>query len=156
MSSNVRIERLALHPGLLPLLKVWFESEWPAYYGPRGPGDAETDLRAYSNGPALPVGLVAFRDHKVRGVAALKAQSIASHPDLGPWAGAGLVPPKYRRQGIGTKLLHAVETVARDLGFPRVYCATSTSVSLLERSAWQLLERITHNGELVAIYAKTL
>jgi GNAT superfamily N-acetyltransferase len=156
MSSNVRIERLALHPGLLPLFKVWFQSEWPAYYGPSGPGDAEADLRAYANGHALPVGLVAFRDNEVCGVAALKAQSIASRSDFSPWAGAGLVSPKYRRQGVGTRLLHGVETVAKELGFPRVYCATSTSVSLLERNGWQLVERITHDGELVAIYQKAL
>jgi GNAT superfamily N-acetyltransferase len=156
MSSNVRIERLALHLRLLPLFKVWFQSEWPAHYGPRGPGDAEADLRAYSNGHALPVGLVAFRDNEVCGVAALKAQSIASRPDLGPCAGAGLVPPKYRRQGIGATLLHGVKTAAKELGFRRVYCATNTSVSLLERNGWQLLERVTHDGELVATYEKAL
>ncbi len=155
MSSSVRIECLAHHPELLPLLTVWFQSEWPAYYGPSGPGDAEADLRAFSTG-SVPVGLVAFRDGELCGVAALKAQSIASHPDIGPWAGAGFVPKEHRRQGIGARLLDGVETVAKELGFVRIYCATSTAASLLERNAWRLSEHITHDGELIAIYEKTL
>lgn len=156
ISRRTSIERLAHHPDLLPLLAVWFQSEWPAYYGPSGPADAETDLRAYSNGSAVPIGLVAFRDNEVCGVAALKAQSIASRPNLGPWAGAGFVPPQHRRQGIGGELLRGVESVAKELGFLRVYCATNTSASLLERNKWHLLERTTHEGELVAIYEKAL
>ncbi len=156
MSSNIRIERLAHCPDLVPLLAVWFQSEWPAYYGASGPGDAETDLRAYLNASGLPVGLVAFRGNEVCGVAALKAQSIASRPDIGPWAGAGFVAPARRRQGIGGELLRGVESVAKELGFPRVYCATSTSASLLERNEWRLLEHIAHEGELVAIYEKAL
>ena len=156
MSSNVRIERLAHHPDLLPLLAAWFKSEWPAYYGPGGPADAATDLRAYSSDSTVPIGLVAFRDNEVCGVAALKAQSITGRPNLGPWAGAGFVPPQHRRQGIGGALLRGVESVAKELGFPRVYCATSTSASLLERNKWHLLERTIHEGELVAIYEKAL
>ena len=84
MSSTICVERLAHHPDLLPLLAVWFQSEWPAYYGPSGRADAETDLRAYSNVSAVPIGLVAFRDNEVCGVAAPKAHSIASRPNLGP------------------------------------------------------------------------
>ena len=154
--DSVRIERLTNHPQLLPILKRWFKAEWPAYYGASGAGDAESDLRAYSNGAALPVGLVAFRGNEICGAAALKAHSIARRPDIGPWAGAGFVLPAYRRQGIGGELLRGVEGVAKELGFPRVYCATSTSASLLERNEWRLLERIAHEGELVAIYEKAL
>lgn len=153
---TIRIERLADHQSLLPLLKVWLESAWPAHYGRDGPGNADADLRAYAAGRGLPVGLVAFRGDELCGIAALKAQSIASRPDIGPWAGAGLVPAEYRRQGIGTRLLSGVEAVAREHGFRRVYCATSTSASLLERNAWRLLERISHDGALVAIYEKPL
>jgi GNAT superfamily N-acetyltransferase len=156
MINSIRIERMADHVGLLPLLKVWFQSEWPAYYGQEGSGDVESDLRAYSNGHGLPVGLVAFRDNEVCGVAALKLESIATRSDLGPWAGAGFVPPQHRRQGIGARLLGSVETAAREHGFPRIYCATSTSASLLERNAWLLLERVSHDGALISIYEKAL
>ncbi len=154
MSSNIRIECLADHRDLVRVLAVWFQSEWPAYYG--AGALAEADLRAYSNGSALPVGLVAFRGNEVCGVAALKAQSIASRRNLGPWAGAGFVLPAHRHQGIGGNLLRGLERVAKELGFPRVYCATRTSASLLERNEWHLLERVAHEGELLAVYEKAL
>ena len=73
--------------------------EWAAYYGPGGPGDAKQDLLAYSSRETLPVGLIAFYDDQLCGVAALKAHSISAHPHLAPWAAAGLVLPQFRGPG---------------------------------------------------------
>jgi GNAT superfamily N-acetyltransferase len=154
--NEIHIEHLAKHPECVALLRVWFEREWPSYYGAGGVGNAAADLRAYANTDALPVGVVAFCDQQLCGVAALKADSIASRSDLGPWVGAGFVHPPYRRRGIGARLLAGVEDVARGLGYERIYCATSTAVSLLERNAWHLMEHVTHDGERVAIYEKAL
>jgi GNAT superfamily N-acetyltransferase len=154
--NEIHIEPLAKHPEYLPLLRSWFEQEWPAHYGAKGLGDAAADLRAYANGDALPIGIVAFCDKAVCGVAALKVNSIASRPNLGPWAGAGFVHPEYRRRGIGARLLIGIEAIARELGYERIYCATSTSASLLERSAWCLTERLMQDGEDIAIYEKAL
>ena len=123
------------------MLQLWFETEWPSYYGTRGPGDARLDLQAFANRGSLPVGVVAFRGGEVCGVAALKAESISSHRHLSPWAAAGLVPPSERGQGIGAQLLAALEREARNLGFQHIYCGTSTAESLLQRSGWQLIEQ---------------
>ena len=89
-------------------------------------------------------------------MAALKAESIASHRHLSPWAAAGLVRPSDRGQGIGTHLLAALEQEARNLGFRHIYCGTSTAESLLQRCAWQLIERIIHEGQGLALYRKAL
>ena len=154
--DDIRIERLAAHRHFLPLLRTWLELEWPSYYGAGGAGNAEADLRAYAGTTSLPIGVVALSGREIRGLAALKANAMAIRPDLGPWAGAGVVPPPYRRRGIGAKLLAGVEDAARALSFTRVYCATGTSSTLLERNAWRLLERIDLEGERLAIYVKTL
>jgi GNAT superfamily N-acetyltransferase len=156
MLSAFRIEPLALHPEVLPELEAWFVAEWPSYYGAAGPGDARKDLQAYSNAVGLPFGVVAFVDGAVCGVAALKADSIASHSHLSPWAAAGLVRRDLRARGIGQRLLFALEEQAKTMGFARIYCATSTAGSLLERSGWRLTERIVHEGEALAIFAKAL
>ena len=74
------IARLAAHPEALPLLATWFKAEWPAWYGPGGPGNAEHDLREFASGAGLPLGIVAFCAGAVCGVAALKAHSIESYP----------------------------------------------------------------------------
>lgn len=156
MTLDIRIEPLALHPDQLPLLREWFEAEWPSYYGAGGPGDARRDLKAFSNQGRLPVGVIAFLGDKVCGVAALKAESIASHRHLSPWAAAGLVPSALRGQGIGGQLLSALEQQARMLGFGRIYCGTSTADALLQRCDWQLMESIVHEGKDLGIYSKAL
>jgi N-acetylglutamate synthase-like GNAT family acetyltransferase len=156
MENTIRIECLADHLEVLPTLKGWFEAEWESYYGPGGPGDAQTDLLAYTNRSQLPVGVVAFLDNELCGVAALKAESIATHSHLAPWASAGLVSPVYRRRGIGAELVRALEAVARSLGYARIYCGTSTATQLLESRGWEFIERVEHGGEDLSIYRKAL
>jgi len=156
MKSIVKIGLLAMHPEALPQLRHWFEAEWPEYYGQTGPGDAQQDLRSFANGEGLPIGVVAFKDGELCGIAALKADSIASHSHLSPWAAAGLVKPSERGKGIGAQLIEALETEARGLGFPSIYCGTSTANTLLERCGWELMENIIHQGHGLAIYRKAL
>jgi N-acetylglutamate synthase-like GNAT family acetyltransferase len=64
-----------------------------------------------------------------------------------------LVVPGWRRRGIGAALLAGLLAEAQRLGFPRVFCATATAASLLERQGWRLLERTEHDGKPIAIYA---
>jgi len=156
MVTKLRIEQLADHPEVLPLLQEWFETEWESYYGPAGPGDAHRDLVAYTNRDRLPVGVVAFYENELCGVAALKAESISTHVHLSPWVAAGLVSPMYRRRGIGAALVRALEDIARSLGCSRIYCGTSTANRILERQNWQFMEQVTYNGEDVSLYEKLL
>jgi GNAT superfamily N-acetyltransferase len=156
MGSNLRISHLADHPEVVPFLKEWFETAWADYYGPTGPGDAEQDLIAYSSREKLPVGLVAFCEGRLCGIAALKPDSISTHTHLHPWAAAGLVAPSFRRRGIGASLLSSLEDVARGLGYSTIYCGTSTAIALLTRNGWAFMERVRYAGEDVSIYQKPL
>ena len=156
MATSVSLRHLAEHPELLPRLQVWFESEWPSWYGLAGRGDAEQDLQAYSNRGSVPVGLVALRGSELCGIAALKREAFSSHPQLLPWVGAALVEPSLRGQGIGRQLIEGLEAEARVLGYRKVYCATGTATSLLERCHWQLIERVAHEGQQVSVYERAL
>jgi GNAT superfamily N-acetyltransferase len=152
----IRIEPLSAHPEAIPALRAWFEAEWPAWYGPEGPGSAEDDLRAFAAGEGLPSGVVALRGDGILGVGALKEDSIPSHRHLSPWAAAGLVRPELRGQGIGGMLLEALVERARELGFARIHCGTSTSAGLLGRGGWVLDETIEHDGKPLGIYTREL
>ena len=156
MSTRLRIAKLADHPEAIPVIRRWFEMEWAAYYGPGGPGDAEQDLLAYSSREKLPVGLIAFDDDQLCGIAALKAHSMSTHTHLGPWAAAGLVRPPFRGRGIGSSLVRALEEVARGFGYSTIYCGTATAMGLLERNGWQFMDRGRYDGEEVSIYQKAL
>ncbi len=152
----MRIAYLADHPELLPRLQRWIEAEWPAWYGPGGPGDAAEDLRAYCGREGLPVGLVAFVREELVGMMALKPKSIASRPELGPWAVAGFVRADVRRRGVGAELLRAIEGIARGQGFGRIYAATATAATLLERGGWRYLEHADAYDTRVALFDKVL
>lgn len=153
---TITIEPLAHHKDLLPLLEQWFITAWPNWYGPAGPGDARHDLNNFARRGTLPTGLLAFMDGNVCGVAALKADSIESHAHLTPWAAAGLVAPHLRGQGIGARLLGALEDKARRLGHTHIHCATATAESLLLRCGGEVLERIHHDGQRLGVFRKAL
>jgi GNAT superfamily N-acetyltransferase len=155
-SPSLRIAYLADHEDVLPRLVEWFEAEWPAYYGAAGPGDAWRDLQEYAGRGELPVGFIATCGETACGFAALKADSVASHRHLTPWAAAGLVRPEYRGRGIGTALLQALESEARRRGYPRIYCATNTADRLLQRRGWEVLEEIRVGAEDLRVYQKVL
>ncbi len=154
--ENLRIAPLADHPEMIPTLTEWFEIEWPSYYGPDRPGDAQQDLRSYANRDRLPVALLAFIGDELCGIAALKAESLTTHRHLCPWAAAGLVSRPHRRKGIGAHLLSALEQVARAFGYAHIYCGTSTALSLLDRAGWQFMGRVSDHGDEVSIYQKEL
>jgi GNAT superfamily N-acetyltransferase len=156
MLPDVRIGYLADHPEALPSLERLFQSEWAAYYGAAGPGNAHQDLAACSNRGRLPVAVVAFLGTEPCGVAALKADSISTHKHLTPWIGGGMVAPQFRRLGIGARLVSVLEDVARDLGFTTIYSGTSTANSLLIREGWQFMEVVRCDGEAISIYEKAL
>ena len=138
---------------LMPAMSHWLLSEWPDWYGEGGPGNLNADVKAFASSElTLPIGFVALDDGVTVGFGALKAESIPSHRHLGPWAAAGFVLPARRGQGIGAFLLQALVDHAGKLGYEHVYCGTSTSVSLLRRAGWEVIEEIVHAGESMVIF----
>jgi GNAT superfamily N-acetyltransferase len=155
-TRSIVIAPLARHREHVARLASWFRQEWPAWYGPGGPGNAEADMRAFASSDSkLPVGLLALRDGEPVGVGALKPESLPTHRHLTPWAAAGFVLPAYRGQGVGAMLLAALVRHASDLGYATVYCGTASAINLLRRSGWCELERIEYEGEQLAIFRKT-
>ena len=160
MAGNVRIELLADHREALPILRQWFEQDWAPYYGPDGPGNAEADLSGCCNRTELPIALVAFHDDEVCGTAALKKESVTTHPHFTPWLAAMLVGAGFRRRGIGGQLIAAVEDMARELGFTCLYVGTGegsgTPETTLRKRGWALVDKGPYFVSEASIFKKAL
>lgn len=153
LNHMLNAQPLLRRTDLVPIVSHWLLTEWPDWYGADGPGDLRADMAAFAaSETSLPIGVVALKDGLPIGFCALKAHSIESHKHLSPWVGAGFVLPEHRRHGAGAFLLQAIADHARKLGHGHVYCATSTSSSLMLRAGWTLVERIVHAGEPMDIF----
>lgn len=156
MSPPLSTVSFARRRDCLVTVKSWFISEWPAWYGPSGPGNIDHDLQAFAASEnVLPVGVLVLEGSEVVGAGALKADSIPSHSHLGPWAAAGYVIPSHRGRGVGAFLLQGLVARARELGFQYIYCGTSTANALLARSGWSLIETTELQGKPLGVYRST-
>lgn len=154
----MRVVPLIEAPSARPVLARWFVAEWPSWYGPGGPGDAQTDLAAAARcRDSLPFGLVALDPGGgVLGTATLKADGAGSENGAGPWLGALLVGEAHRRKGVATALVAAAEQEARRLGFADLYAAVIPARTLLRRLGWEFVGSAGSFGRPLAIYCRRL
>ena len=135
--EDFRIERLSEHLDAIPTLVQWFDREWEPWYGENGMGDAEQDLHESARPDRLPLALVALNSRNdVLGTAALKEKSAGDDTAPGPWLAAMVVGSPFRRQGIGSALVEAVEREAARLGYDQLFTSTDTLVRLLSARGW--------------------
>lgn len=153
-----RIAALETVPEAIDRLRHWYIAEWPAWYGPTGPGDALSDLRScLLSDPVLPRCLVALnRSSEPVGTISLRSNSPGSERYSGVWLTALLVPDLLRRSGIGTELVAAAEAEARRLGYAEIFASTASAQSLFVRRHWAFQDKLkTDNGGL-DIFRKAL
>ena len=150
----MEIELLADHSESIPMLVNWYVSEWELYYGPDGPGDARADLESRCNRDEIPMGFVATVDGEVHGVAALDHDAATG---LTPSVVGLLVESSQRGHGIATALLQSAESLAKRLGFGRLYISTAVLDDLLVRMGWNSLGEVEFvNATRGSIYARDL
>ena len=148
------IELLADHSESIPMLAEWYESEWEPYYGVTGPGDARSDLESRLNRDEIPIGFVAMLNGEVYGVAALDRDTATG---LTPSIVGLLVGSSQRGQGVATDLLRAAESLAKRLGYGRLYVSTTVLGGPLIRMGWYSTGEVEFvNAERGLIYARDL
>jgi len=152
-AAPFEIALLADHPEAIPIIEAGYKAEWDFWYGPRGQGDARTDLWKRSNVGTLPLGLVAKRAGAFVGAIALQAHAIPTRPNLNPCLGGLWVAQAHRNCGIGSALLAASVAKAAEMGFARVYSATANARGLFQHAGWNEIEKTMHEGGTLWIYA---
>lgn len=100
----------------------------------------------------MPIRLLAFADDNLAGTITLRQRAMSDLPEFAPGLGGLYVPPRYRRQGIGAKLVKAGMDLAQKQRYTAVFATTISAQGILERLAWQKIKTITHDGEQLGLY----
>ncbi len=151
----MEIAYLADYPEHLPTVAAWVYGYW----GHLMPGSSlegtERHFRGQLNRDALPLTLIALKGQQPVGTASIFLQDMSTRPHLSPWMASVYVDPAYRRRGIGSDLVRAIESAAERLHIARLYLFTPDQERFYARLGWSPLERVEYRTECVVIMSKS-
>ncbi|PKL41146.1 MAG: hypothetical protein CVV44_00475 [Spirochaetae bacterium HGW-Spirochaetae-1] len=157
MDNKIEIVSLEEKPDYAPLCAHWSYTQW---YRERDiPFDL--NLKAYQQrtiGTTIPTAYVATIDTLPVGMGSLKENDLWSRRDLNPWLASLYVMPEFRGMGIAGRLIDAIITKARDLGFEKIFLFLGHNEEMdlarfYEMRGWRFHEStIDNDGKETDIY----
>jgi N-acetylglutamate synthase-like GNAT family acetyltransferase len=143
----------------IPILAAWIYNEWSYLYPGATLQDFEDLLRERINKKSLPLTLVAIEAGEPVGTASLKAFDMETRSDLTPWLTSLYVAKPWRRRGIGSNLVKAIEQKAVELEIRKLFLFT-TDAALVDlfysRLGWIVKEKTIYHSYPVIIMEKDL
>lgn len=150
----MKIEYLANHTELIPTIAELFYREWGYLYPNQTLDDVIIRIQERTNTDKIPLALVAFQDEEFVGTVCLKEHDMDTRPDLTPWFAGLYVVKSKRGQGIGSKLVCAIEKRAGELGIDTLYLYTPESETFYHKLGWKVLERPLYHSCRVSVMRK--
>lgn len=146
----LKIVNLNTMPEYVCTLARWHHKEW-AHLNPSSTLDSRIEkMQAYLNNQLIPTTWIAH-SNELLGSAAIVKYDMATHTHLTPWLASVYVDDKYRKQGIGSKLVSKVMFEARKQGIKKLYLFTPDQQGFYSRLGWELLEQTTYMETPVSI-----
>ncbi|MCE5230200.1 GNAT family N-acetyltransferase [bacterium] len=152
----LRIEYLADHPDFIPTLARWMHEEWGYLYPEHTLETRERIVTERANKDRIPLTLVAIDGDEPVGTVGLKINDMDTRPDLTPWLASLYVKETRRREGIGARLVEAIEIEAAKLGVTKLYLYTPKSESFYTELGWSVTERVEYRGDFVSVMVKLI
>lgn len=150
------IRYLADRPEFIPTLAAWFHAQWGHLSPGNTPQTTAAELKLHLHHNEIPLALVAVADTQVVGSASLYLHDMRTRKDLSPWLASVYVPVEHRNQGIGSRLVMAVEEKAKAMGFAVLYLWTDEKERFYAQMAWTVIGRVEYLEEQVVVMQKQL
>lgn len=150
------ISYLADCPAYLPTVSAWVFGEWGAHTPGATVADVTRKFSGHLDRDRIPLTLIAFLDGEPAGTASIFVHDLDVRPGLSPWLAAVYVAPAYRKQGIGSELVKAVEAAAQRLQIDRLYLFTPDQEHFYARLGWSVVERVEYWNQIVVVMDKAI
>ena len=143
IAGQLRIEQLAEHPHLIPIIAGWIHSEWWASAAGASVETISSHLQAHLVLDQIPLTLVALSGSRPIGTATLVAHDVGTDewPHLSPWLAALYVLPGCRQRGVGGALVNAAAAKASALGVGLLHLLTTEREQFYAHLGWQVTDR---------------
>lgn len=155
MSQALHIRQLTPDEPAFEIVARW---RYDAFFAEDGITFEESrdDLRAWMRGLGYETALLAEMDGQPAGSCLFVREEIDPKHDLTPWLAALYVAPDYRRQGIASALVRAIEQHARNICCNQLYLYTVTAEGLYTKLGWTVRERFDWHGAKFVLMARQL
>ena len=155
MKNGLHIRRLDADEPAFDLAARW---RYDAFFTKDGGRFEESRdaLHVWMQGLGYETALLAEVDGQPAGSCLFVREEIDPKHDLTPWLAALYVAPEYRKRGIASALVRAVEQHARGVGCKQLYLYTITAELLYAKLGWIMRERFDWHGEKFVLMARTL
>ncbi|MEO9899254.1 GNAT family N-acetyltransferase [Nisaea sp.] len=150
--AALRLLRLAEAQQHLQTIAAWNYSEWGKSSGSSLQNSMEW-FQSIISAPSEEC-VLAEQDGVVIGMASLVDHDLDERPDLLHWLASVYVLPAFRKSGVASALIEAVEHEAALRGIACMYLYTNTAEQLYTRLGWELSEHFQRGPEHFAIMRK--
>ena len=155
MNQEIHIRRLDADEPAFDIVARW---RYDAFFARDGITFEESRdaLRAWMRGLGYETALLAEVDGQPAGSCLFVREETDPKHDLTPWLAALYVAPEFRKLGIASALVRAIEQHARDVGCTELYLYTITAEPVYAKLGWIVRERFDWHGEKFVLMARTL
>jgi GNAT superfamily N-acetyltransferase len=150
----MRIELLADHPSLVPVVSDWHFDEWGTNDPGTTPADWASELAGRCERDRIPITFVALVGSEPVGSTSLVHWDMETRRDLTPWLASVYVVPAFRQRGVATALVTGALAKARELGVRRLHLWTRSAAGLYERLGWRPLVEEPYAGKTVLVMVR--
>jgi N-acetylglutamate synthase-like GNAT family acetyltransferase len=153
--EEISIFLLADVPQHLKTVAGWIFAEWGHLIPGLTDGKVEEKLRTHLNRSAIPLSVVAISAGQPVGTASLMWTDMSSRSELSPWLASVFVAAEFRKRGIGSELVKAIEAISQTLQVQKLYLFTPDQAHFYTRLGWSVLEEMEYRGEHVVVMVKS-